>query len=446
MQTSKNTSIWDRLSDEEKKQIQEELAKQPGTQGAPVTGLGDVINSGYYAKGGSQPSVIEMSPKRAQPPTEAPNDNLQTGLSLAKTGMKVYNDASNASNAANAANTTEGIGGSLSKFYNGSGNAWAGTASGAGAYLGAAGGAYAAYNNWKSLDGAAGKLNYNDKMSAASMAAAGAAIGSVIPGVGTAIGAVIGGAYGFFADDLRTGKGKDQLKRDLVREGLEKKKFLDKDGRFTLKDGTTFEMGKDGGFKYADGMRAYEVDHKNPLQSVTFGHALPIAEMLTNGDPKLTSDFAGYLTRAAISNTTDLNSALDNVKDMAERLGVNQEGITNYTKSKVAEGTVTPEESAAYIGGIGNLFAPQRNLNFAGLNSDADKSRPVSGPARAQSQTKTDRIKNIKKAVKVVRPVMAPITSPAVSAEEASKAWGNAYGEKEKQASANYSFLGEGSV
>jgi hypothetical protein len=131
---------------------------------------------------------------------------------------------------------------------------------------------------------------------------------------------------------------------------------------------------------------------------------------------------------------------------MAERLGINQDGITNYTNTQVAAGKVTPEESAAYVGGIGNLFAQSRNLNFPELGMG--ESRPKSGPAKAQSQNKADRVKDIQRAVRVVKPKpqIAPIESPAVSLEESSKAWGNAFAQKEKDASSNYSFLNSGVV
>ncbi len=319
---------------------------------------------------------------------------------------------------------------------------------------GVAGGLYGAYNmykNWDSLDTTEGKLAYDDDKAAFSMGASGAAVGagavaagamagasmgSAVPVLGTAIGAVLGAAYGFFADDLKTGKHKHQLRRDLGRENLQKVNFLDKEGRLTLPDGSVFEMGKDGGFRYSDNFRAYEVDHKDPLQGIVFGHALPIAEVAFKGDKKLISDFAGYFTRAAISNTKDLNVALDNLKSFSSKLNINPDTISKLTADQLSKGEIDQATAAAYVGGLSNIFSDNRNLNFSELFND--EKGDFSGDKKPQTlATNKARAENPKKEmrrqVRKVNPAPKPIVQAPVRPQIDSKSWGESYFAKEQQ-------------
>lgn len=312
---------------------------------------------------------------------------------------------------------------------------------GAGGVASIALGAKSFYDQYHSLDGAAGKLAFDKKQGAlqggiagagiagggiALGAAMGATYGSVIPVVGTAIGAVLGAAAGMYMNKLKSGKGTDQLKRDLVRESLVDTKFLDKEGKYTLSDGTIFEMGLDGGFKYADGFHAYEVDHKDPLQSTVFGHALPIAEMMAGSDDKLTSDFAGYLTRMALSGgATDANGALVNLKDAAIKLGIDSEKVAKYTTEMVAGGAITEQEAAAYIGGIGNVFNDKRNVgavpNDAAKESQKANVTGTSIANKVNRQKPKDRRKQTQEAV-------SNLGKQAQTALESSKAMSDAWG------------------
>jgi len=300
------------------------------------------------------------------------------------------------------------------------------------------GGALGAYTLWdmnNSLDGAAAKLAYNPATGAVKGAAAGAGVGTMImPGVGTAIGAVLGAAYGGFLKKLKTGKDKDQLRRDLIREQMVKGGFIDKEGKYTLANGTVFEMGKDGGFRYADGFHAYEVDHSDKLQGTVFGHALPIAEMITGSDDKLTSDFAGYLTRMALSNTSDLNAALSNLKDAAVKAGASPDKLVKYVMGKTADGVISKEEAAAYVGGVGNIFADNRNLTLIG---DAPNSKPIQSgldssktvASRVVRKAMPERVKQVHRAVSSV--IQAPvIPSYEEERKKAADMWGHDYSKR----------------
>ncbi len=225
------------------------------------------------------------------------------------------------------------------------------------------------------------------------------------------LGLAAGLLYGKYGQQMRTGKGKDQLERDIVRKGLEKKGFLADKGRYVLSDGSTFEMGKDGGFKYDDGLAAYEVDHKDPMQGVVFGHVLPLAELITGGDDELTAAFAGYFTRAAISNSNgDLNKALDNAKDMAGKLGIDQKKGKELLNGFTQQGKIDNNNLGAYNASIDNIFAHDRNLNFSALFSspegDFSKSDKLNVAQKNLVDSKPRYQEQVQKAVNVVSPTV----------------------------------------
>jgi hypothetical protein len=265
---------------------------------------------------------------------------------------------------------------------------------GAATLAGGLGGAYGLYQTFDNLD-----HMHSDRgafSGGASGAALGASVGSVIPGVGTLIGGVAGGllgaAGGKFGKKLwGSSKGKDQVQRDAMRSKLEEVNFLEDNGRYVLSDGTVFEMGKDGGFRYDDGLAAYEVDHNDPMQGVIFGHTLPLAEIITGGDDELTAAFAGYMTRAATSNVKDkdLTKALDNVKDMANKLGVDSNKASKVLNQFANESRVNIDHIPAYQAAMDNIFADERNLNFAALYGNNDDANFGHGSAKPSKETHT---------------------------------------------------------
>jgi hypothetical protein len=337
---------------------EEEENKVPGNTFTPSESPYTVS----YLKSGT-PTTITVggrsyegaSSPRPTPQQRVKPSSAQRAIGYAQDAKKIYDLGSSAYSAYAGSGATTAAGGANTAAATAA--VGGGTLATAAALGGAAYGAYGLYKQWDSLDSASGKLKYKEGNEAAKGAAYGAMVGSAIPVVGTALGAVIGGVYGASAKKLKTGKSDDQLRRDVGREKLEKMNFIDNKGKFVLKDGSTFEMGQDGGFRYDDGMRAFEVDHNDTLQSTVFGNVLPLAEMISGGDEKLKSDMAGYLTRASISNTKDLNAALGNAKDMAERLGITPQAVDKYTNEGVANQTITEQEALAYKGGFTRLFS-----------------------------------------------------------------------------------------
>lgn len=241
-----------------------------------------------------------------------------------------------------------------------------GVASGLGAIAGGVG----LYNTLSNLD------QMQEDKAALSAGLSGGSLGGSLFGVpGFLVGGGAGALVGKFGNKVwGSSKGRLQRKNDAFREVLEGADFLDSKGRYTLSDGSIFEMGKDGGFRYSDGLAAYEVDHENPLHSVVFGHVLPVADVITGGDEELKAAFAGYFTRAAISNSDgDLSKSLSNVRDLTERLGFNQQKIEESLKIQAEGVGVDSTNLAAYEESVRNIFREDsdRVLNFEGMSESS---------------------------------------------------------------------------
>lgn len=225
-------------------------------------------------------------------------------------------------------------------------------------------------------------------MNAAQGAASGAAIGSAIPGVGTGIGAVVGGLIGTASNFFGGAKHEDQYMRDDVRSSLKDAGILNSDFSLTLSDGSSFDMGKDGNFRYADGFRAYEVDHSDETQSKVFGTALPIAQMLTGGDEKLSSDYAGYLTRAAIqSGATTPEEGRAQLKGIMDNLGISQADIYKWSEKAVAEGLIEEDQQLYNQTAANILFDRPEGVdpNAGQAVPQEQQAQPVPRPVVGQS-------------------------------------------------------------
>lgn len=115
------------------------------------------------------------------------------------------------------------------------------------------------------------------------------------------------------------GSSKDQaqMNRDQVRKAMQGQGALDEGWNLTLADGGKFNIGLDGGGKIMgkDGteINPYNVDASNPFAHQATAWADPIAAILTGGDPKLRSDFAGYFTNASMSNANTLEGVRANL-------------------------------------------------------------------------------------------------------------------------------------
>ena len=220
--------------------------------------------------------------------------------------------------------------------------------------VGAAGAAYSAYDlisNWGNQTFASGALDG---------AAMGAYIGSFVPGPGTLIGGTIGGLLGGLSSFFGGHKHKDQVARDDFRKLLMQGGMIDSDYQLTLADGSKFDIGLDGGHRYqgVDGssLHAYDVDFSNPLSAQVVSWLNPLLKVITQGSLKLQSDFVGYFTNAALSNSTDINGARANVLKFYQRAGIGPENIAQALMQMQQSGAMSEGELGAYAAALQDLF------------------------------------------------------------------------------------------
>lgn len=112
-----------------------------------------------------------------------------------------------------------------------------------------------------------------------------------------------------FVDKLGISSGKhaDQYQRDAMRDYLREMQFLDENYNVTNPDGSTFNMGLDGGARleggHLEGKRHYyDVNLEDPSAVSMIPIADTLAGIVTGGNKKLTSDMTGYLVNAATSS------------------------------------------------------------------------------------------------------------------------------------------------
>ncbi|MCI5064447.1 hypothetical protein MRY87_01840 [bacterium] len=202
----------------------------------------------------------------------------------------------------------------------------------------------------------------------ASGAALGATLGSGVPVVGTLIGAAVGALAGAALGAFGSGKSSSQKARDSWRDALEQGNFAEKiDGshHVPLADGTTYNIGKDGGHKLlnVDGSerKTVEVDWKNPLASENIG-ASHVFALATGLDP-LENDqhwlFLGAATQslnAATSNATTDAEVMANYRTMLESGGQTVENIAMQIEVLRLTNKITDQTYEVYLSELGNIF------------------------------------------------------------------------------------------
>lgn len=210
-------------------------------------------------------------------------------------------------------------------------------------------------------------------------AASGAALGFSLGGpVGAGIGAAAGGIYGFLSSGtFGSKKGKDQIARDKVRKNLVNAGALGKDYKLQLTDGKSFDIGKDG----KSFATHSDVDFSKQGIGDVVAAVNPLAAIITGGDKKLQSDFAGYFTNAADTAQTP-QQKFDNAKAIIGQLGFDQntlhQGIEQLANSEDEKKRLTPEERQVYHGSIDALFSGA--LEQRAQQAAAPKPQPTPDP------------------------------------------------------------------
>jgi hypothetical protein len=232
---------------------------------------------------------------------------------------------------------------------------WLGTAASGMSVVGGIIGAMNIAMNWGKSTPAQG---------AASGTAVGAAIGTAIfPGPGTAIGAAVGLVVGGCLGAIRAGKHKDQIVRDRVRDVLVQNNVLDSNYGLTLADGSTYNMGRDGGKKSdLGGFRPYEVNFNNPLADYAVSWVNPLVDLMFPGNQKIKIDFSGYFANAALSNAKDLDGVRANIAAFMQRMGINDEQLAQAIIQRAQAGQIPGDVAQAFLNGINERLNPDFQL------------------------------------------------------------------------------------
>ena len=144
------------------------------------------------------------------------------------------------------------------------------------------------------------------------------------------------------------GKGKDQLARDVIRKRMLEAGLFGKDGaptQYSLQnaDGSYFDIGADGS------KQGYNVDFSKEGIGNIVSQANGLANLLTGGDKKLASDFAGYLTNAAMSS----GDPTKNLRGYYEKFGLDGKSAAEQLSALT---TLSDADKAAMVGGINSIF------------------------------------------------------------------------------------------
>jgi hypothetical protein len=246
------------------------------------------------------------------------------------------------------------------------------------------------YSGYKTAEytGGAPDGSGRDAMSAGQGALAGASIGagvgSFVPVVGTAIGAgvgaLVGGAAGYLGSAFGSGKDAKQMARDRVRKYLVDQKVVDKSD-YTLKfgDGSTFDLGKDGGARLTNDKgeeRQYsDVDLNDPRTNKTIAYVSPLAAIITGGSKKLANNFAGSYTNAVLAGGGDEAAIKARIRELYTK-----HNITQADAMKIVDGLkdVDPQTKAIYKSSLNEVFAGAPTV------TTTPTTKPASAPAPLQ--------------------------------------------------------------
>jgi len=182
-------------------------------------------------------------------------------------------------------------------------------------------------------------------------------VGMAINPVGYATNKLMAKGFGMFG----SGKSEDQQQRDKIRASLKSSGFLGdpnaEDWNIENADGSTYDIGKDGGAKRENGMGYSEVDTKT--QGNAIGAVNPLAYLITGGNEKLASNFAGYLTNSTTVGAGAKDAAVANANALARYKAAGYDtaekaiaGIDDMLKA----GKIDEAKAAAFKGGINTVF------------------------------------------------------------------------------------------
>lgn len=187
-------------------------------------------------------------------------------------------------------------------------------------------------------------------------------------------------------------KSGDQMQRDAVRKALQEAGFFgdpkdSQDWTLENEDKSGFDVGKDGGARLEDGRRYFDIDTEKQGQAI--GAVNPLAYLVTGGDKKLATEFAGYFANTVTQGAGAADPAVANMNalDKYKKAGFDtpdkaHAGIDELVKA----GKLDPETAAAFHGGIDTVFGGGPKPATSTLTKEAISSAPVE---KTSGKTKT---------------------------------------------------------
>lgn len=191
---------------------------------------------------------------------------------------------------------------------------------------------------------------------------------------------------------LGSSKDDAQIFRDRYRKSLQKAGVIDDKFQYKGADGSSFDMGLDGGARLKnvganiDGEMdrgAYDVDFSNPLAGKTVGYLNPLTA-ITLGGPnndranKLHSDATGMFTNAALANAKSEDDVRREAIAMYLKNGLDSRekaiGALDAIKDKVGD------KYGAYAHGINSLYSDPKLAGYIASNiPNAKGPAPITG-------------------------------------------------------------------
>lgn len=190
--------------------------------------------------------------------------------------------------------------------------------------------------------------------------------------------------YNPVKDQFGSGKDKAQLKRDAVRKDLQERGLLDEQFNIYNADGSAFNLGFDGGAMLEggayDGKRHYyDVNHDDPAQVALIPIADAFSAIITGGDKKLTSDFAGYFINAATSS----GDARENIISYMNKVGLDHAKAYGTIHLLAEEGKLDTETANSYKNSLDAFFKKGHYASAGGSKPLPSTTTP--GPSKAVS-------------------------------------------------------------
>jgi hypothetical protein len=185
-----------------------------------------------------------------------------------------------------------------------------------------------------------------------------------------------GGVFG-------SGKDKAQVNRDQIRKQLQQNGIVGSDWNLKFQDGSTWNLGADGGAKFvgADGKTQfsyYNHDATNPLTEQARNALLPLTDLITGGDSVLTSQFNAYFSNAVTNGVTDPKAMMARVKELYQKFGLTKEQATQALQGLAQAGKIDSQRAGVLANTVNTLGLPSEagaggggGFSFGGFDSRA---------------------------------------------------------------------------